>query len=199
MTPIEQLMATALVQTEHARWKFIAGVKPDYVDCLEAARLAIDDECWSLIFPQVSIGPYVLDFLIVLKDSNCAIRGVAIECDGHEFHEKTKRQAAHDKKRDRYLAFHSITVLRFTGAEIWYDAPACAVEVRQTVGSISCGPRTTAWLGYLSDEEQDRLMELAYEAEMTREMDKMRKEERERERASERRREALKESEGYYP
>ena len=45
---------------------------------------------------------------------------IAVECDGHEFHEKTKQQAARDKARDRD---------RFTGSEIWKDPGACADEV----------------------------------------------------------------------
>jgi len=87
---------------------------------------------------------YRADFMV-----NCihkqAIVKVAVECDGHDFHEKTKRQAARDKKRDRDFHLAGISVLRFTGSEIWENPNRCAKDVfkflveevsrRQTVGA----------------------------------------------------------------
>lgn len=54
---------------------------------------------------------------------------IAIEADGHEFHERTKEQAGRDKARDRALAADGWTILRFTGSEIWADPGRCAREV----------------------------------------------------------------------
>ena len=71
-------------------------------------------------------GRYRLDFAIVDAVTS---KYVAIECDGHEFHEKTKEQAKHDRARDRALIADGWTVLRFTGSEVWSDAPACVREV----------------------------------------------------------------------
>lgn len=56
-------------------------------------------------------------------------RSLIIECDGHDFHERTKKQAARDRKRDRTAQHHGIPVLRFTGSELWADAWGCAIEV----------------------------------------------------------------------
>jgi very-short-patch-repair endonuclease len=56
---------------------------------------------------------------------------IAIECDGHNFHERTKEQAQHDKSRDRALVASGWRVLRFTGSEIWADPGRCAAEVHQ--------------------------------------------------------------------
>ena len=58
---------------------------------------------------------------------------VVIECDGHEFHEKTKKQAARDKKRDRDMQIAGWTVLRFAGSEIWNDIGACSNQVSEFV------------------------------------------------------------------
>jgi very-short-patch-repair endonuclease len=55
--------------------------------------------------------------------------GCVIECDGHEFHERTKEQAAHDKRRDRELQIAGHSVLRFTGSEIYADPIACGAQV----------------------------------------------------------------------
>ena len=75
-------------------------------------------------------GLYRLDFLVTWAIEGNVYR-VGIECDGHDFHEKTKEQAAHDKQRDRALAAAGYTVLRFTGSEIWNNPEACVEEVRR--------------------------------------------------------------------
>jgi hypothetical protein len=58
---------------------------------------------------------------------------IVIECDGHDFHERTKQQAARDKSRDRQLITLGYHVLRFTGSEIWADPRRCAKEVSRLV------------------------------------------------------------------
>ena len=45
-----------------------------------------------------------------------------IECDGHDFHEKTKEQATYDKRRERFLMTTGRKVLRFSGTEIFNDS-----------------------------------------------------------------------------
>jgi hypothetical protein len=52
-----------------------------------------------------------------------------IECDGHDHHERNKEQAQRDRKKDRYFQKHGMTLLRFTGSEIWADPMACANEI----------------------------------------------------------------------
>lgn len=56
-------------------------------------------------------------------------KAILVECDGHEFHEKTKEQAARDKSRDRDLQAAGFPVYRFTGSEIWRDPVACATQL----------------------------------------------------------------------
>lgn len=52
-----------------------------------------------------------------------------IECDGHDFHERTKEQAARDRSRDRAAQHEGLPILRFTGSEIWSDPMFCADTV----------------------------------------------------------------------
>ncbi len=52
-----------------------------------------------------------------------------VECDGHEFHERTKEQAKKDRSRDRAFQAAGIPVFRFTGSEIYADPQECAREV----------------------------------------------------------------------
>lgn len=78
------------------------------------------------VFPQAQIGSHRVDFLVLHVKPGGGYAGIIVECDGHDFHERTKEQAASDKSRDRELQSHGFHVLRFTGSEIWRDAYACA-------------------------------------------------------------------------
>lgn len=84
-----------------------------------------------VIEPQAEVGAYRTDFRLALarRDGSRKLQSeIFVEVDGHDFHEKTKEQAAHDKKRDRYFVSKSLPVLRFTGSEVYRDADACADE-----------------------------------------------------------------------
>jgi very-short-patch-repair endonuclease len=63
---------------------------------------------------------------------------LVVECDGHDFHERTKEQAANDRGRDRALQERGYVVFRFTGAEIWRDPIACVSQVSDWLDSKSC-------------------------------------------------------------
>ncbi len=84
------------------------------------------------VYQQVAVGPYRVDFLIhdaTLPFDLGKPRWIVVECDGHDFHERTKEQARRDKQRDRFLQSKGYRVLRFTGSELWADAEACADEL----------------------------------------------------------------------
>lgn len=66
------------------------------------------------------------DFLLVCGVTVAYRRAFAIECDGHEWHEKTKDQVARDKLRDRRLILAGVTPIRFSGAEIFHTPSYCA-------------------------------------------------------------------------
>lgn len=92
---------------------------------------------WVSIIPQKSIGEYRVDFLIRAKFFKRTPRDILIvECDGHDFHEKNKEQAARDKSRDRFFVTQGLSVLRFTGSEIYRDPFRCAEEISRTLFTI---------------------------------------------------------------
>lgn len=66
--------------------------------------------------PQAKIGNYKVDFVVYIDTVK---NKYIIECDGHEFHEKTKEQVAYDKKRERFLVNSGYKVLRYSGSEIY--------------------------------------------------------------------------------
>lgn len=97
-----------------------------------------------VIAPQVQIGQWRVDFVIyafargpdaffvssLQPVETARWRRLVVECDGHDFHEKTKAQAARDKARDRDLVMAGYEVFRFTGSELWRDPWGCAEQVR---------------------------------------------------------------------
>lgn len=88
------------------------------------------------IYLQAEIGSYRVDILIY--DATLGVdasRFMIVECDGHDFHEKTKEQARRDKQRDRFFVSTGYKVLRFTGSEIWADPDGVADEI---VNELAC-------------------------------------------------------------
>ena len=79
---------------------------------------------------QAPIGKYRADFHVEFQSETAVgvlSSALIVECDGHDFHERTKEQAARDRSRDRTLQ-GMFKVFRFTGSEIWADPMACAAQ-----------------------------------------------------------------------
>lgn len=75
------------------------------------------DRFETLVIPQFQTHDYRLDFAI-FHSADRAVK-IAVECDGHEFHERTKDQAQRDKARDRMLQQLGYKAIRYTGSEIY--------------------------------------------------------------------------------
>lgn len=69
-----------------------------------------------MIEPQFQWGKYRIDFRIAHSGLEMPI---FVECDGHDFHERTKEQAERDRSKDRAIQEAGIPILRFTGREIY--------------------------------------------------------------------------------
>lgn len=103
------------------------------------------------IFPQLKVGDHRVDFAVSSVFDNTQIKiarmvgkpdppgplqieqRLAIECDGHDFHERTSEQATRDKSRDRDLLNLGYPVMRFTGSEIVAGPLKCAAQVMDWV------------------------------------------------------------------
>lgn len=117
-SPIEDVFIKALALyylMNHASWLGVNERK--------------SDDNWH-VQTQAQIGSYRVDFLLTPPEVK---RRYVIECDGHDFHERTKEQAARDRARDRDLVSDGYVVLRFTGSEIWRDPWGCAMDVETQI------------------------------------------------------------------
>lgn len=114
-SPIEQLLFLAL--TDH--FKNLNAFFPDLDYFIE---------------PQFEIengeNKYRADFLLRIADYAKEKNHLfVIECDGHDFHEKTKEQIRNDRSRERIFLKKGFTVIRFSGSEIFESPDGCAFEV----------------------------------------------------------------------
>ncbi|WP_300396378.1 DUF559 domain-containing protein [Henriciella sp.] len=125
-SPIECKLAYALAAQRGnlMEYDWVSGKKRKYFAVLPAALQ---------IIAQYPIGRFRVDFAIKAPLWNGPALQVAIECDGHDFHERTKQQAARDRSKDRLLTQKGWTVLRFTGSEIHNKPAECAKDVSKTV------------------------------------------------------------------
>jgi len=130
-SPIEELLLVALYNAS----------KIDENDIIfmtdSPLRDALHDQV-VYVHQQTSIDKYRVDIAI----HDCSLpfdiappRIMIVECDGHDFHERTKEQARRDKQRDRFLVSKGFKLLRFTGSEIWADPEACADEI---INELAC-------------------------------------------------------------
>lgn len=105
------------------------GVFVTFCGLLERTEVQALPPNGNYLIPQFQVQSWRLDFALVRKDSDGNLLAkIAIECDGHEFHERTKDQAARDRKRDRELQHLGWVVLRFTGSEIHRDVYSCCED-----------------------------------------------------------------------
>lgn len=125
-SPIEGAMFAALA---------IAGFQE--CDRVESGffRFGLDGIDTLAIEPQFKIDRFRVDFQVSLierfgyGENDFHKADVLVECDGHDYHERTKTQVKRDKSRDRKLQSLGHQVLHFTGSEIWNDPCGAALEV----------------------------------------------------------------------
>lgn len=94
--------------------------------------------------PQIVIGEhtYRLDFRVIPEPEDPHIGAatarldvplpkIAIELDGHDFHEKTKEQVTYRNQRDRDLQRDGWQIFHFSGSEFVRHPQRCVEEVRK--------------------------------------------------------------------
>lgn len=97
-----------------------------------------DHQTELIVQDQRQVAGWRVDFVVHYYDGGYPNRPPAwarliVECDGHDFHERTKEQAARDRSRDRRAQIDGIPILRFTGSEIWRDPWGCAMQIIEWV------------------------------------------------------------------
>jgi len=60
---------------------------------------------------------------------------VLVECDGHDFHQKSKKQVKHDNERQLALQTAGYDVIRFSGTQIYENPFLCVKNVHEYIES----------------------------------------------------------------
>jgi len=124
-SPIEQLMAIEL----HEVYNIFSA--PRLVSNIEVIGLS------NQVALEVDGKKYRPDFIFELafyKDKKPKrLLRLIIECDGHDFHEKTKEQVTKDNERTRALQSAGYEVLRFSGSEVYNNQFKCGEEVKKFI------------------------------------------------------------------
>lgn len=125
-SPPERAMLYALAIMA---WDYVDGVLLR-IDHSAAGQFA-SQFTYVEIEPQAAIGGYRVDFLLTMRlkaPATTAEASLVVECDGHDFHERTRDQARRDRARDRALQGQDFPVFRYTGSDVWRDVFAAATE-----------------------------------------------------------------------
>lgn len=130
-SPIERALGAALIFHGLGRgifeWAFFG---PEHNEA-RARGFNGDVVVWT----QKPVGPYFADFYLEVFYDDQVFR-IIIECDGHGYHERTKEQVQHDRKRDRWMTARGFKVLRFTGSEIYQKNLALGAEIENAINRI---------------------------------------------------------------
>jgi hypothetical protein len=87
-----------------------------------------------IIWPQYHVCAHRTDFMVEFGKVKAVV-----ECDGHDYHERTKKQAERDRGLDRAFQREGFRVFRFTGSEIWQGPEACAAALIRDMQSAAGG------------------------------------------------------------
>lgn len=126
-SPIEQLLSLALQENNIKK----IGIFNPFVDVL-----SIENQKEIVINSTEKIR---VDFLITVmyKNQGLSFRdsvvSFVIECDGHEFHQKTKEQVEKDNIRTRQLQLQGYQVIRFSGSEIYKSPYKVAMDIIKAI------------------------------------------------------------------
>lgn len=143
-SPIERMLYAALNTIRIER--NLSDGEPQIWKCgLRGTKSTWDFECSEglSISPQRKIGKFRVDFVVSYhccawpnsegrpgdKKIIDAGKTIVVECDGHDWHERTESERRYEKQRDRFLQSKGYEVFHYTGKEITDDPFAVADEI----------------------------------------------------------------------
>ena len=126
-SPIErQLMAGIVAVASRARVRVIFKLKDKDINLTTGSGGPM------VIWPQHQVCNHRADFVVEYVGSRAVV-----ECDGHAYHERTKKQAERDRGLDRAFQREGFRIFRFTGSEIWAGPEVCAATLIRDLQSAT--------------------------------------------------------------
>lgn len=118
-SPIEQIFITAFEM-----YCYIEG--KEEIVLFPQKELIYKDKKYYIDF--VFEADDYLSYLVLQEKIKNKKFKLAIECDGYEFHQKTKEQVQRDNEREYNLKMSGYEVLRFSGTQIYNNPLKCAED-----------------------------------------------------------------------
>lgn len=118
-SPIEQLMAINLSLIEKKFSSIISNI--EILGLIQQKKIKINKKNYRVDF--------LLEASFKYNNKYEDLISIVIECDGYDFHQKTKEQAQRDYEKDRCLQMEGYYVLRFSGSEIYNDFAECNKKI----------------------------------------------------------------------
>lgn len=87
------------------------------------------------IYPQYQVGPYFLDFCVMVKCKH-EVYKVDVECDGKEFHSGSIEIIDYDRKRDIYVQGCGFLIWRISGKEINQNPLIATQRLTEKLGEV---------------------------------------------------------------
>lgn len=136
-TPIEKILSLAIlceIYSLQTSFNIVRGlghkerkIRHDRVVGSWETPLFMGTQFYALDWP--------VDFIFTVKcDGTAPV--LVVECDGHDFHERTKAQARRDRSRDRRLQAAHYMIFRFTGSEIHSQCDMVARQILEWARSL---------------------------------------------------------------
>lgn len=168
MTPIERELWSAVIDwvdskpieisdycelRSHAAWAanhWLIAAGTGEEDVPVYGRDIDDLDEWSL-YHEVTIESYRIDFIVATSYA-----WIAVECDGHDAHERTKQQASYDRARDRFFLARHLPTVRFTGSDLVHSPQRCAAELYEICHALDRKEGVLAHAGCFTTGENYR-------------------------------------------
>lgn len=133
-SPTESILTLALYhRLAHFYEGWICRVNSEHEYRQELAATKINGGSFVLV-PQWSVKQVgLVDFAVFIPGLDYRRPIVVVECDGHQFHERSPEQASKDRKRMRILQRFGIPVLPFTGTDVVRGSEDLAQEIVEFV------------------------------------------------------------------
>jgi hypothetical protein len=88
------------------------------------------------IQPSKMLAGFRIAFAIRVSGPNRRTMRIAVQCDGHDFHEMSPEQAIQEKNFEKALATGRYRLMRFSGEEITDDPAKCASKVAAEIDAF---------------------------------------------------------------
>lgn len=119
-SPIEQIFITAYDM---------------YCTILNKTRFYLDSQKEIIVNGKKYFADFVFEFDSCINHYNIE-RPLVIECDGYDFHQKTKEQVIRDNERELALKFAGFDVIRFSGSQIYRNPLKCVDDAYKYIQKL---------------------------------------------------------------